>query len=99
MKKFRQIGAIIVVVLLLSMYVVCFIAAVSGGEKAQTIFKVTLGMTVALPILLYIFILFLRMAKNRQENPLPVPPEEQPEVPEEQPEEPAKDGGPGPDAP
>lgn len=83
MKKFRRIGAIVVIVLLLSMYVVCFIAALSGGEAAQTIFKATLGMTIALPVLLYIFILFLKAAKKRQENALDAPPEELPEEPEE----------------
>ena len=35
-------------------------------ESLQPLFKVTLGMTIALPVLLYIFILFLRMAaKNK----------------------------------
>ena len=74
MKKFQRIGAILVIVLLLSMYLVCFIAAVNGSEKLQPLFKVTLGMTIALPVLLYVFILFLRMAgKNkfelREEDP------------------------------
>ncbi len=82
MKKFQRIGAVAVIVILLSLYVVCFISALSGGEKAQVIFKATLGMTIALPILLYIFILFLKAAKKRQES-LFAPPEELPEEPEE----------------
>ena len=92
MKKFQRIGAIVVIVLLLSMYVVCFIAAVSGGEKAQIIFRASLGMTIALPILLYIFILFLKAARKRQDALL-TPPEELPE------EGPQDGGGSGPEAP
>ncbi|MBO4873233.1 MAG: hypothetical protein J5496_07445 [Lachnospiraceae bacterium] len=68
MKKFQRIGAVIVIILLLSMYLICFIAAVSGSESLQPLFKITLGMTVALPVLLYVFILFLRLAsKNKVE--------------------------------
>ena len=66
--KFRRIGAIAVIGLLLSLYVICFIAALIGSEKAQIIFKATLGLTVALPVLLYIFILFLKAAKHRAER-------------------------------
>ena len=78
MNKFRRIGAILVIGLLLSLYIICFIAALIGSEKAQIIFKATLGMTVALPVLLYIFILFLKAAAKRKEEepPFPAPPEE-----------------------
>ena len=72
MKKVQRIGAIIVIILLLSMYAVCFIAAVSGSDRLQPLFKVTLGMTVAVPVLLYVFILFLKMAeKHKVELPEP----------------------------
>lgn len=66
--KFRRIGAIVIIGLLLSLYVICFIAALIGSEKAQIIFKASLGLTIALPILLYIFILFLKAAKRRAER-------------------------------
>ena len=66
MKNFKRIGAIVVIILLLSMYLLCFIAAVSGSEHLQTLFRVTLGMTVAVPVLLYIFILFLRMGSRHK---------------------------------
>lgn len=76
MNKFRRIGAILVIVLLLSLYLICFIAALIGSEKAQMIFRATLGMTIALPILLYIFILFLKAAQKRN-NPGGMPEENQ----------------------
>lgn len=68
MKKSRRIGAIVIIGLLLSLYIICFIAALIGSEKAQIIFKTTLGLTIALPVLLYIFILFLKAAKKRSEE-------------------------------
>ena len=51
--------------------IVCFIAAVSGSDSLQPLFRVTLGMTVAIPILLYAFILILRLAANRAKENLP----------------------------
>lgn len=66
MKKFKQIGAWIVIGILLSLYLVCFIAAVSGREELQLLFKFSLVMTVVLPVLLYVFILFLKMAQEKK---------------------------------
>ena len=68
MKKFRQIGAVAVIVLLLSMYLICLISAISGSENAKLIFRITLGMTVAVPVLLYALILLLRLAGNKKQK-------------------------------
>lgn len=68
MKKFRRIGAVVVIILLLSLYLICLIAAVSGSENARMIFRVTLGMTVAVPVLLYALILLLKLAKNKEQK-------------------------------
>ncbi|MBR6321582.1 MAG: hypothetical protein IKR59_01820 [Lachnospiraceae bacterium] len=62
MKKFERIGALAGIVLLASMYIVCLITAVSGSESLKPLFRITLAMTVAVPILLYAFILLLRLA-------------------------------------
>ncbi len=71
MKKFQRIGALAGIVLLISMYIVCLIAAVSGSEALQPLFRVTLAMTVAIPILLYAFILILRLAAGKAKANLP----------------------------
>lgn len=68
MAKFKRIGAIAVIALLISLYLICFIAAIIGSEAAQLLFRITLGMTVAVPVLLYIFILFLKMAKDKSKS-------------------------------
>ena len=91
MKKFQRIGAVTVIVILLSMYIVCLVAAFIGSETAQIVFRAALGLTIALPILLYIFILFLKASEKRR-NEFAAPPEELPsDVPE-------SGSGSGPDA-
>ena len=61
MKKTRQILAIIGIVLLLSMYLACLILALTGKHQATTLFKAALGATVAVPIVLYAFMMLLKV--------------------------------------
>lgn len=52
----RQIAAIIGIVLLAGMYVVTFISACIGSDASGRLFRLSLGMTIAIPIFLWIFI-------------------------------------------
>ena len=61
MKKTRQILAVIGIVLLLAMYLVCFILAIVGKHEASTLFKAALGATIAVPIVLYAFLMLLKV--------------------------------------
>ena len=61
MKKTRQILAIASIVLLLSMYVVCLILAITGKHEATTMFKAALGATIAVPLVLYAFLMLLKV--------------------------------------
>lgn len=61
MKKTRQILAVIGIVLLLSMYLACLILAITGKHQATTLFKAALGATVAVPIVLYAFMMLLKV--------------------------------------
>ena len=61
MKKRRQILAIIGIVLLLSMYLVCLILAITGRHEATTMFRAALGATIAVPIVLYAFMMLLKV--------------------------------------
>ena len=61
MKKTRQILAIAGIVLLLSMYVVCLILAITGKHEATTMFKAALGATIAVPLVLYAFLMLLKV--------------------------------------
>ena len=61
MNKTRRILAIIGIVLLLAMYLVCLILAVAGKHEATTLFKAALGATIAVPIVLYAFLMLLKV--------------------------------------
>ena len=75
MKKTRQILAIIGIVLLLSMYLACLILALTGKHQATTLFKAALGTTVAVPIVLYAFLMLLKVfppfVKNEEDSGKP----------------------------
>lgn len=60
MSKTRRILALIGIVLLLSMYVVCFVAAVTGAGNATTLFRAALGATIAVPFVLYCLLLIMK---------------------------------------
>ena len=90
MKKTRQILAVIGIVLLLSMYIVCFVLALTGKHEATTMFKAALGATIAVPIVLYAFMMLLKVfpmfVKNEDdgsEEDDEAAPEEAPELPED----------------
>ena len=75
MKKTRRILAIIGIVLLLSMYLACFVLAIIGKHQATTLFKAALGATIAVPIMLYAFLMLLKVfppfVKNDDAGPDP----------------------------
>ena len=61
MKKTRRILAIIGIVLLLGMYLTCFILALTGRHQATDLFRAALGATIAVPIMLYAFLMLLKL--------------------------------------
>lgn len=68
MKKARRILAIAGIVLLLAMYLVCLIAAIAGKNEATTLFRAALGMTIAVPIVLYALMVLLKTLENKKEQ-------------------------------
>ena len=54
--RVRQVAAIIGIILLVAMYVVTLIAACMGSDSTGRLFRLCLGMTIAVPIFLWIFI-------------------------------------------
>ncbi len=61
---FVRIMAIIAIIILLSMYVISIIAAVSDWENSFEIFLAAASSTIILPVLIYIIQLFANL-KNR----------------------------------
>lgn len=61
---FVRIMAIVAIIILLSMYVVSIIAAVSDWENSFEIFLTAAASTIILPVLIYIIQLFGNMKKR-----------------------------------
>ena len=61
----KRIAAVIGIVLLAAMYVVTLISALIGTESAGRLFRFSLGMTIAVPIFLWIFIWCVGRFGNR----------------------------------
>lgn len=62
----KQIAALICVLLLVSLYVVTFLAACFGSADSGRFFAASLSATVGLPILLWILLWFYGLLKKRQ---------------------------------
>ena len=59
-KKTRQILAIIAIVLLLSMYLINLVLALIGSDWAREMLKLTMVMSLMVPILLYAFLMLMK---------------------------------------
>lgn len=57
MKNVKRIAALIGIILILSMYIISFISALLASEYAHGLFAASVFCTIAIPILLYGFIL------------------------------------------
>lgn len=65
MKKIKRISAIVMVILLLSLYVWSFVAALLARPEANRMFWAAVFTTIFLPILLYIFIWTAEFLRGR----------------------------------
>ena len=62
----KRVAAVIGIVLLVALYVVTLVSAFIGTEGAGRLFKFSLGMTVAVPIFLWIFIWCVGKLQNKK---------------------------------
>ena len=61
----KRVAAIIGIVLLVALYVITFVSAFLGSEGAGRLFRFSLGMTIAVPIFLWILIWCVGKFRNR----------------------------------
>ena len=61
----KRVAAVIGIVLLLGLYLLTFISALIGTEASGRLFRFSLGMTIAVPIFLWIFIWCIGKLRNR----------------------------------
>ena len=63
--KLKRIGAIALVVLLVGLYITTFILAFMKSPTAQALFQGSVIATIALPVMLYGYMLIYKYLKNR----------------------------------
>ena len=62
----KRVAAVIGIVLLVALYVLTLVSALIGTEGANRLFKFSLGMTIAVPIFLWIFIWCIGKFQNKR---------------------------------
>lgn len=69
MKNIKRILSVLVVILLAGMYIVSFIFALIDSPDAFECLKISIGLTILIPVLLWIYLAMFRFIKQRrQEN-------------------------------
>lgn len=68
MKKVKQILAMLGVILLVSLYVITLICAITDNSATQQVFMASLFATVVIPVLLWAYMLVYRLIKKNSEE-------------------------------
>lgn len=61
----KRVAAVIGIVLLVGLYLLTFVSAFLGSDSSGRLFRFSLGMTIAVPIFLWIFIWCVGKFTNR----------------------------------
>ena len=61
----KRVAAVIGIVLLVGLYVLTFVGALIGTESSGRLFRFSLGMTIAVPIFLWVFIWCVGKLSNK----------------------------------
>lgn len=65
MNKAKRILAIVGVILLVSLYLITFISALTASEHSQAFFQASLFSTIIIPILIYAYMLIYRVTRKK----------------------------------
>lgn len=68
--KLQRVVAVLCVVLLLALYLVTLVAAITTSPKAPALFRMSLGSTLVLPILFWFYISIVRYFIERDRKKL-----------------------------
>lgn len=68
MKKTKRTLAIIMVILLVGLYIVTLIAAITSTPQAAGLFKASLFSTMVLPIMFYIYLMIYKSLKKQDKK-------------------------------
>lgn len=64
MKKMKRIGAILLIIFLVALYLSTLIFAIIDSPKTMGFFKASVAMTILVPVLLYAYSLFYRLTNK-----------------------------------
>lgn len=67
MKKVRRIVAIIGIILLVALYIMTLVFAVTDNPESMHMFAMSIIATVVIPVFIYVLTMFMKMGKNRGE--------------------------------
>lgn len=67
-KKIKRIAAIIGIIIILGMYAVVFISSLVGSEYAKALFMAALFTTIAVPMVIYILLVFIKIAMKNKDR-------------------------------
>lgn len=68
MKKVKQIFAIITIILLLSLYIITFICAITDNTGTMQIFFTSVVATILIPVLIWAYTFIYRLIKGNKNN-------------------------------
>ena len=69
MKRFRQILAMTGIVILVAMYALTLVFALTDNPNTMGFFKASIACTIFIPVVLYAFLLFHRLGHNKDSFP------------------------------
>ena len=67
MNKFKRFFALFSVVILIGLYITTFVCGIIKSEFSHYLFITSLLMTILLPVLLYVLLMFSKLAKRKNE--------------------------------
>lgn len=68
MNKVKRILALVGAILLVSLYLITFISALTASEHSQAFFQASMFSTIIIPILLYAYMLIYRITRKKDDD-------------------------------
>lgn len=69
MKRTKRIAAILGVVLLAGLYLATLVFALTDAPETMDLLKISIGLTILVPVLLWIYAAMFRYVKKNRERP------------------------------
>ncbi len=75
MKKVKQILAILAIILLVALYMTTIVMAIIDHSQSMNMFKASIGLTILIPILIWLYTFFYKTISNHKKANRPEPEE------------------------